>query len=599
MDQAHLFADPATAPKKFARKPHRDPGGRFAPGPGPSPSSAEIATVDRAEFYSPVSEYEYPNLSAIIRARSKGQGIAFYDTMEGTDPDLSAFFLDLVDDVLHYPSTTKAASDDPQHKEHARFLKYALESIPNFQNVVRHFLEAYARGFSVTEKIYRVVDRGEWTGAVVFDALLDKPQRWFTFDMQRRLRFRTFQNFTPGELVPQQKFLVVTFGTNSNPYGAPVLDRVYWAWRLKHEAMKNQGLFMEKWAAPTAIAEYDWSQNSKLNEENRQKALRAIMAVQNDSALAVPKGMAVKLLESMRTGTISFEGYISQLTEMESRLVTGQILTSMGAEGGSHALGKVHEKRAANKVEMLAEFVSHVISRQIGRELIDRNFGPQDAYPVFKILAKSPVSRQADAELEAKLMANGHDISKSWSDEAFQIVTPDGPDDKLTFPPNISPSQPLPVDQNLAAPEPETLPELERVVAPIRAGLVRRFMDVLFGYPEYNPNEPRGADGKWGGGLNGGESTSKPYHPKPKKESATSHPKPTASNTEYVVYKLDDDEYSWAVRVQDPAAKGPGPVGWTTLADGVARTLQEAKQALQKYLESLGLNPAQIKSSPF
>ena len=454
MDQLAFEEVPASG-KRSVRHLARDASGKFRGGVGPAPSSAEVATIEKAEFYSPISELEYPNLSAIVRTRSQGQGIRFYDTMEGTDADLASFFRDLVDDVLHYPFVIQAADKSAASKEQADFFKFAWQSIPNRQNVIRHFLTAYARGFSVTEKIFRVVDRGQWKGAVVYDRLLDKPQRWFTFDLQRRLRFRTSFNYIPGELVDQNKFIVLAFGTNSTPYGEALYDLCYWPWFLKHHALKNQALFMEKWASPTALAEYEWSSNEKLNKENRNKALVALQAIQNDSALATPKGMAIKLLESLRNGTVSFEGYINQLTEMESRIVTGQLLTSMGADGGSHALGKVHEKRAANKVEMLADFVGHAISRYIGRDLIDRNYGPQDVYPTFTILAKNPVSRQADAELEAKLMQNGHQISRAWSDEAFQIVAPADSSDVLTPPPATQPTQTLPVNTNLAGPADE------------------------------------------------------------------------------------------------------------------------------------------------
>jgi phage gp29-like protein len=447
------FVDDGRRPR---RDYARDAEGRFlstASARGPVPSSAEVATIGKAEFLAPLSMLEYPNLSAIIRGRSEGQGIRFYDTMEGTDSDLAGFFRDLVDDVLHYPYTIRAASDDPAHKEHAAFFNYVIESIPNWQNVVRHFLTAYARGFAVTEKMFRVVDRGDWKGAVVYDNLMDKPQRWFTFDTDRRLRLRTYQNYIPGELVDQGKFIVTVFGSTSNPFGEALFDLCYWAWYLKHHALKNQALFMEKWAAPTAKAEYEWSSNDKLNQENRQKALSVLQSIQSDQSIAVPKGMIVSLLESMRNGTVSFESYIDQLTEMESRIVTGQLLTSMGASGGSHALGKVHEKRAANKVEMLADFVSEEIGRKIGRDLIDRNYGPQDAYPTFQILAQSPLSRQADAELEKTLLANGHKISRSFSDKAFQIVTPTDAGDELTIPVGEQPSQDLPVNPNLAAPQ--------------------------------------------------------------------------------------------------------------------------------------------------
>lgn len=446
------FVDTAGNRREYTR----DSSGRFlasafAP-QGPAPASAEVATVQKAEFYSPISPYEYPNLSAIIRTRSQGQGIRFYDTMEGTDADLAAFFRGLVDDVLHYPYTIKAAGTDAAHLEHAALFKYGLESIPNKQSVFRHFLTAYARGFSVTERMYRVVDRGDWKGAVIYDALLDKPQRWFTFDTDRRLRFRTFHNYVPGELVDPDKFIVTIYGSTSNPFGEAMYDLCYWPWFLKHHALKNQALFMEKWASPTAKAEYEWSGSEKLNKENRTKALEVLQAIQSDQAIAVPKGMIVSLIESMRSGTVSFDTYVNQLTEMESRLVTGQLLASMGAAGGSHALGKVHERQAANKVTMLAGFLSHVISRYIGRDLIDRNYGPQDAYPVLKIVSIDPETRQAEVEVEAALMANGHKLSRAWSDETFMVVTPADAGDELTIPAGSQPAQPIAINPTLAAP---------------------------------------------------------------------------------------------------------------------------------------------------
>jgi len=444
------------APKRGVRSLARDTAGRFKGGSGPPPASAEVATVQKAEFLFPPFSFDgiqYPNLSAIIRTRSNGLGIGFYDTMEGTDADLASFFRDLVDDVLHYPYTIQPAGPGAAYAEHAKLFKFALDSIPNRQNVIRHFLTAYARGFSVTERMYRVVDRGDWRGAVIYDALLDKPQRWFAFDMKRNLLLKTFENYYPGLPVDPNKFIVLSFGTNSNPWGEALFDLCYWPWYLKHHALKNQAVFMEKWASPTAKAEYEWSPNGeKLNQENRDKAIEVLQSIQNDSSIAVPKGMLVTLLESARNGTVSFESYINQLTEMESRVVTGQLLTSMGTDGGSHALGKVHEKRAANKVEMLADFVSHAISRYIGRDLVDRNYGPQDAYPTLKILAKSPVSRQADAELEKLLIENGHEMSRSWSDEAFGVVPPIDANDKLVFPTGLQPDQTVPVPASLAAP---------------------------------------------------------------------------------------------------------------------------------------------------
>jgi phage gp29-like protein len=424
----------------------RDGNGRFLRSMKP-PEDAEIATVRKAEFLTGFTQ-THPNFSPVVRYRSNGQGIGIYDTMWFTDADLSGFFLNLNDDVLHCESVVQAGSDSPLHRQQRDFCIFALKSLPQLQNIKRHFLSAHAFGFSIAEKMYRVVDRGTWTGAVIYEDILDKPQRWFTFDENRNLRFLTQQD-PNGVIVPQEKFVVNTFGTNSNPWGEPVLDLCYWPWYLKHHAMKNQGLWFEKWASPTAQAKYKWAGPGASNAQNRERALEVAMSFQNDQAIAIPEGIDISLLESSRSGAISFESYISQLTQMESRIVTGQLLASMGLEGGSYALGKVHAKQESNKVEMLAAWLDSRIN-SLFRELIDRNWAPQEFYPRHMTLAKSPTERQAEATIQRSLQMMGLEFSRSYTERKFQVVPPEGADDVLTLPPGFAPGQELPVSQALA-----------------------------------------------------------------------------------------------------------------------------------------------------
>jgi phage gp29-like protein len=438
-------------PKRATRSLARDGMGRFLKSLAP-PMDAEIATVRKAEFLTGFTQ-THPNFSPVVRYRSNGQGIGIYDTMWFTDADLSGFFLNLNDDVLHCESVVQSASDSALHREQRDFCIFALKSLPQLQNIKRHFLSAHAFGFSVGEKMYRVVDRGQWTGAVIFEDILDKPQRWFSFDEDRRLRFLT-QNDPDGVVLPQEKFVVNTFGTNSNPWGEPVLDLCYWPWYLKHHAMKNQGLWFEKWASPTAQAKYKWTGAGASNAQNRERALEVAMSFQNDQAIAIPEGIDISLLESTRSGAISFESYISQLTQMESRIVTGQLLASMGLEGGSYALGKVHAKQESNKVEMLAAWLDSRING-LFRELIDRNWSPQEAYPRHMTLAKSPTERQAETTIQRSLQMMGLEFSKAYTERKFQVVPPEGPDDILKLPEGIQPGQELPVSSALAAEEGE------------------------------------------------------------------------------------------------------------------------------------------------
>ncbi|MDQ6892214.1 MAG: DUF935 family protein [Acidobacteriota bacterium] len=461
MEQDALFAPPAAAAPKTAPAPAPRPKLKAPKTPPPAgPSSpirkadasgiragVEIATIQRGEFLAPITIWEFPNLSPILRHRAEGQGVSFYDLMLGADADMNGFFRDIHDNVLHLPMYVRAASSRPEHQEHKRLIEYAIKSVPNFQNFARHVLQAQPYGFSITEKIYKVVDRGDWTGAVVYDALLDKPARWFTFDPDRNLRFRTIENYLPGELVPQEKFAVATYGTNSSPWGTPVLDDCYWPWFLRHHALKNQAIWFEKWASPTVKIEYDYNPgNDELSAKNRAEALVVGNAIQQDTVVAYPKGAVLGLFESARSGSISFEQYLDQLRNMLSRIITGQILLGTGDKGGSYAMARVHQEQENNRVESTAKFLSHVLSRMF-RELIDRNYGPQDAYPVIEIFATGLAEQQAFLEVESLKIANGHLVSRAWSDAQLQNVLPDGDADVMQPPAGVQPSQPIPVPQ--------------------------------------------------------------------------------------------------------------------------------------------------------
>ncbi len=409
------------------------------PKPTQVPSSAEIATVVRGEFLQPLTLNWYPNLSSIIRNRANGQGIMFYDTMLVSDPDLNGLAKDMMDDVLKSPYMWEPGdSTNPLFVEQAQFCEDIFEGIRYKQSWLRHMLWSYLKGYSVSEKMYEVRTRGRWIGAVAYSDILDKPSRWFAFDLDRQLRFINIDDIFPGTLVPQQKFVVSTFGTTSDPWGRPVLDDIYWAWFLKHHLMKQRAIFMEKWAAPTLLMVYKWAQgDDTINKEQVAAAIEAGAAIQTQQVIAMPEGITATLLESARNGSISFDQAVDSLTAMESRCLTGQVLSSMGDKGGSYALGKVHEKRESNKVDMLGDYVGEQVSWTF-RELVIRNWGEQERYPRFRMLTKDPAERQAEAEADSALQKNGVPLSKSFAIKRYQAIPPKDQDDLLTPSPTLA-----------------------------------------------------------------------------------------------------------------------------------------------------------------
>ena len=416
-------------------------------------ASAEIATVQRGEFFAGMNLPWYPNLSFVVRYKSGGQNVKFYDTMLMTDADLKGLFDSLFDTILHYPVRIRPASTKPEHIEHAQFLRFAFDQIPNFGNVRRHMLSKYSHGFSVVEKIYQVVRSGDWAGSIIYGALLDKPAYYFNFGPNRELLFKNIKNPFPGTPVPPQKFVHSIWGSTSNPWGSPMCDAAYWIWYERHAAIKNRAIYMEKWASPTAVGTYpskpgDDAMAQKTNAANIERLLTVLQSIQNDNSVAVPEGLDIKLLESMRNGSISWSAYMTDTLSMMSRLITGQVLgTSTGSSTGSYAQAIVHDRHQVDKEESIA--LSHGDDiRNMGIDLVTLNYGAQDRYPIVEILAKSMEDRVDEIELAQLEIETGFNPSRSFLADAAQVVEAETPEDVLpmvvtqpTFPrtlPNIA-----------------------------------------------------------------------------------------------------------------------------------------------------------------
>jgi hypothetical protein len=121
----------------------------------------------------------------------------------------------------------------------------------------------------------------------------------------------------------------------------------------------------------------------------------------------------------------------------------------MAVSPGSYAQARVHDKQQSNKVEMLALWEAGRVSRHLGRDLIDRNFGPQDEYPTFERPAKSALERQAEAMIEQVLMSIGYKPSRWWGARKMQIVEAADEADTLVPSLTLKAGQPLPANPSL------------------------------------------------------------------------------------------------------------------------------------------------------
>tara|TARA_R100000541_G_C1897352_1_gene83973 strand:+ start:29177 stop:30718 length:1542 start_codon:yes stop_codon:yes gene_type:complete len=156
----------------------------------------------------------------------------------------------------------KYNKNNPDSVKAARFLQWSLNTLDSntYMQVIRNIETFKEKGFSIAEKVYRKVERGEWEGMYRVSDIANRPQlsldKSTPFEIyaggRRIIALRQdnqfFQNKTsnnffisPTDLtgegykrIPRKKFML--FGenaTDSTPFGNPLLKACYKAWKEK------------------------------------------------------------------------------------------------------------------------------------------------------------------------------------------------------------------------------------------------------------------------------------------------------------------------------------------------------------------------------
>ena len=422
-------------------------------------ASEELAeTVFKSNSY--LREDEHP--SKIVREKSEATDRLgeIYDRMLGSDLDLAGFHRKRKDAVLALPRLIVPIDSSPEAKATADFCHEALSLIPNFAANLSHQLDSKAKGIAFEELTWERLPRGPLAGAWVPVEMTDRPMWRFLF-RDGVLYVRRPKGAEP-IAAPHGKFLVMRHATKDSPWGAALLDEVYWAWWLKKNGLKFFAVFLDKWAQPTAIGKYrhrtGGTDAEKMNAADQNQLLGAIEAMQSEYGIVIPEGMAVELLEATRSGSASYESFIGLLTRSQALAFLGEVDTSGAAKGpGSFAKAQVSNEVRLEKVELDARELAAHLRDNLLRPLVAVNFGPEAPVPRVLIDTMAGTDRELRQKGMASVLELGLPVSKRELYLVHQVSEP-GPGEETVSKekPAPPPPQPPPAPQ---ATEPEEEPE--------------------------------------------------------------------------------------------------------------------------------------------
>lgn len=384
--------------------------------------------------------------------------MAIFEDMEDKDSTLFSCLEKRRDGVLDLPRRVVPASENRQDKKIAEFVEETLEKFwggnaaswdndsyeTPFESFLAEALEAVGDGVTIGEIIFANAKDRVYISEVKF-----KPQQLFafgdtgfasystsimTYPQTGRLRLRagvTSENYGLGAELPEQKFFVFPYRQRKgNRWGSPLKRKCFWQTWIKKGGVKGWLRYIEK-GSGVVVARY----NDGAQKDEQQNAVEAATAVQEESAVAIPKKFILEVHEMVRNIGSSHKELVDDYCNAEiSRTIVGQTLTGRGSDGGNggRALGEVHERVEARKVETDAKQLEAVINKRIVRPLVLLNFGPNALSPTWRLGYETNESLDSKAKRFAVVRKDiGLPLSKKQVREDLELDEPIDEEDTL------------------------------------------------------------------------------------------------------------------------------------------------------------------------
>lgn len=416
-------------------------------------------------------------LEAVLRGALTGNHVfqwELFDLMEDTWPRLvknlnelkSSAIAHLQEDWQLQPYAVKGKPPTPEAVDRAELVKEALLEMPgdasrdenSFDETCYDILDAWAKGTSLLEIIWEVREReggGEiqapqstswvhptnyaWDGARLGLLLQDAAING------RRTDGRMPSYSNPGtsqlEELPPDKFLVcVRKAKTGHPLGGPLLRSLAWWWCAANFSADWLLNFAQVFGLPIRWANYA--------DNASQETINAINAMlENMGSMgygSFPAGTSIELKEAGKSGDQLPQASILDRADKQcDLLILGQTLTTqVSKEGGSRALGEVHENVLDKVVHAAAKYLARVLNRQMIPSVCRLNYGDTLECPRFVPEDEDLDKGKSKAEVIQIAVATGIPVPVNFALEKLNIPKAEAGEQLIEMPSTAQPGMP-------------------------------------------------------------------------------------------------------------------------------------------------------------
>ncbi|KCV27202.1 PF06074 family protein [Bordetella bronchiseptica 00-P-2730] len=292
----------------------------------PSPElNREIATI--ADGMDITRGYVGPllvNTDSVLRVRSQSN-LTLYESVY-SDPQVKSVFAQRQLAVTQCNWRIEPASEAAVDKRAADALSAELNRV-GWDRVTSLMLFGVFYGYAVSELIYARMD-----GLVGIEKIKVRNRRRFRFDPEGGLRMLTPNDMLEG--VPAEGPYFWHFATGADnddePYGQGLGHWLYWPVFFKRQGIRFWLTFLDKFGQPSRVGKYD---AQSATPADKSRLLQAAAAMGTDSAVIIPEGMTLELLEAARSGAADYKSLHDTMDNTMAKVVLGQTASSQGTPG--------------------------------------------------------------------------------------------------------------------------------------------------------------------------------------------------------------------------------------------------------------------------
>lgn len=303
------------------------------------------------------------------------KGYQVYDQMQ-TDAQVVACLNVKKFAVLSGGWEVTSISDSLEDTRAADFIRFCLEDMTgSVLDALYKVMDAVAKGFSICEINYKVIESGPFAGMVGLDSVKAKDPSALGFEMDEFLNVIAVKRLmASGEAALRpDKFIVYTYMPRyESPYGQSDLRAAYKHWWSKDAILRFYNTYLEKYGTPTAKGSY----RKGTTKQQQEELLRVLDKIQQETAIVIPEDVTVELLEAQRGGEAGYLNALEYHDRQIAKAILGQTLAiDEGSRTGSYAQAKVHMDVMQYHLEKLKrDMEESVVGEQIIRRLIEYNF---------------------------------------------------------------------------------------------------------------------------------------------------------------------------------------------------------------------------------